>query len=145
MICHSMAIINNIHWILSALPRCKANNPGTSSNTTSVTMSHIQVTHLKVSWNPHSKMGLFDENVPSKRFSISTCSHQVLKGQQEHSPGLPSHHRHHQWLSSCNQVGLSDWARFDEKGTETPNPIFPYRFFFIFLLTPKVLHVRKSV
>ena len=25
------------------------------------------------------------------------------------------------------KVGLSDWARFDEKGTESVEPIFPYR------------------
>ena len=28
-----------------------------------------------------------------------------------------------------NQVGLSDWARFDQKGNEAVNPIFPYRSF----------------
>ena len=35
--------------------------------------------------------------------------------------------------SQWYQVGLSDWARFDENGTESVNPIFPYRSFFKFL------------
>ena len=80
----------------------------------------------------------FIPNILRNRCQIFTSGDQVFKGKQEHPPGIGQiwHHvySNHDLMVILitvdiflPKVGLSDWARFDEKGTESVEPIFPYR------------------
>ena len=133
----------------NSLPRSKDRNRGTSSNTTSVTMCLIQVTVsvityilfmilYKISWN--SKWNLWKrKNSPEIGVKFLPVAIKFSKGSKNIRQvsvkfGIVFIKIKVDLMGILitvdiflPKVGLSDWARFDEKGNESVEPIFPYR------------------
>ena len=130
----------------NSLPRSKDRNRGTSSNTTSVTMCLIQVTVIPyiLLWfytkYPKIQRSLLKrKNSPEIGVKFLPVAIKFSKGSKNIRQvsvkfGIVFIKIKVDLMGILitvdiflPKVGLSDWARFDEKGNESVEPIFPYR------------------